>query len=269
MPVPHYALQRIGLQHVRRHDAMSGGWTNRIWHVETFDGRSYIVKQTLGRWTLDNEVAACRVLGALGEPVSTLHAAGATVAIFEDDGARCTRGVSEWLAREAGWRLRRLHEKTPVDGPPDHEPRCLLHRIRERVKPPDGGQVAWCMTHGDCGPDNIVVGGANGGVRLIDFEEFHPGDPLVDLVVAAVEFGCDAGGEAARVVNWFLRGYVDGAACTTTWNRWQDRDLRIAIAEAALEEAVAWARWNWKTDLTDRYLTARHTVLEAIECVAR
>ena len=130
---------------------MSGGRTNRIWRVEAFDGVSYIVKQTLGRWSLDNEVAACRVLSGLGEPVSKLHATGATIAIFEDDGARPARHLHEQLVREAGWRLRRLHGGTPAGAPSDYEHRCLLHRLRRRVSPPDEGEVAWCMTHGDVG----------------------------------------------------------------------------------------------------------------------
>ena len=205
----------------------------------------------------------------MGEPVSRLYAVGATIAIFEDDGAWAPVAADERLVRETGWRLRRLHDGLRVDAVPEHEPRCLLHRVRKRVDAADDGDVAWCMTHGDVGLGNVVVAPAGGGVRLIDFEEFHPGDPLADLVVGALEFACDAPGRAAAVVSWLLRGYVDSDPATSTYARWQHRPLRLALAEAALDEAVAWARWNWKTELAGRYLAGREAALAAIAALDR
>ena len=267
MPVPLYALQRIGLQRIRYHEPMTGGWTNRVWRVGTFDGHGYIVKQTLGRWALDNEVAACRVFSQLREPSSKLYAVGATIIVFEDDGARAAKHLDERLIREVGWRLRRLHERTRIASPPEYDHRCLLHRARRRAAIRGDDDVAWCMTHGDVAFDNVVVGGANGALRLIDFEEFHPGDPLVDLATGAVELGCELPKDSGHIVNWLVRGYMDGAPATTTSTRWQRQELRIAFAQAVLEEAIAWARWAWKTDLVDRYERAGKAVLEAIGAV--
>ena len=253
-------LPQLAIEYLLRLDILSterieGGYANKVWLVRTRNG-DFIVKDYATRSALQTEARALGLLDELDLPRPEFYIRGGTFLVFRRQGSIAAI-VDKSLAEAAGRWLALLHGTTRDRN--DHALRLadsLVFRVEQRAAKSAGYRATQvCLTHGDLAPGNIVVGSDRKFLHPIDFEELAPGDPLVDLSIATMEFLSEPADDPI------------GNARALTGSYWQSiRESVLAahwivhaetLVSAALEEAARWARIARNHELVQRYEAAR------------
>ena len=213
---------------------------NKVRRATTEDGKKVIVKEFHDPVGFRRENNACWSLFDLTSlDMSKVLAAWEPVILFLDDELETPTVLTQMLATDIGMMLRIVHDAT----------RCVFKKetghvqnIMEKAKVVPSKHV--CMTHGDVALSNVVWNQKTGRVRLIDWEDFAPGDPLADLVIAAMELTCDSiarGVSPVVTVDALISGYGHG----TIRARWYaEQQTRKNLGWWAIVEAQDWVNNN-------------------------
>ena len=254
MAPPQMALQLVeGGRIAAVFPAHNGQW-NRVWRISARSGARYVVKLFRTRWAQGNERAALALAGAQGIPVPAIHAVGGRSIVYEDPGGRVRGTVDEALARSCGYWLSRVHE---IDALPDtlrHKPRMtIVGQTMLRARHAGIDLDATGLVHGDPTPENALSDAAGRFLHLIDWEESGLGNPLIDLMLAEIEFCCQDPARAASLAGWLATGYFANPTRGGLRTAWEDADLRAGLFEAGFASLRGWAKDNAKPDLLRRY----------------
>lgn len=266
-------LPQLATEYLLRLDIVSaerieGGYTNKVWLVRTRNG-DFIVKDYATRSALQTEARALGLLDELDLPRPDFYIRGGTFLVFRRQGSIAAI-ADESLAEAAGRWLAALHGAS-CDRNDDvlSLADSLVFRVGQRAAKSAGYRATRvCLTHGDLAPGNIIVGPDGAFLHPIDFEELAPGDPLVDLSIAVMEFLSEPAADPVGNASALAASYWQGVGDRTLAARWGAQSEMLL--SAALEEAARWAELARKPALKPRYDAARlrlPSLLAGIGCI--
>lgn len=253
-------LPQLAIEYLLRLDIVSaerieGGYTNKVWLVRTRNG-DFIVKDYVSRSALQTEARALGLLDELDLPRPEFYIRGGTFLVFRRQGNMAS-ATDRSLAEAAGLWLAALHDATRDRN--DDELRLadsLVFRVGQRAAKLAGYRATQvCLTHGDLAPGNIVVGPNGRFLHPIDFEELAPGDPLIDLSIAVMEFLSEPAADPVGNANALAARYWQSISDRALAAQWVAQSE--TLMSAALEEAARWAELARKPTLKPRYDAAR------------